>query len=366
MQVRITYARGGGRVVARALGLAVTAVAALGALAPAHGCDLCAIYTTTEMRQDQTGVRLGLAQQFTDFGTLQQHGEAVANPDDEYLRSSITQFVLGYNFHPRMGLQLNLPVIVRDYRRVVADGVETGDTSGLGDLSLLFVAKPYTHVDLRTVAHIIGFAGVELPTGSTAFLAEEAKPPPCIPFPDPEACRPRARATRAVPVPPHLQPHHNSGPPSGIHGHDLTLGSGSVDGIIGAQLFGSWDRFFATAAAQYLMRSVGAHGYQFANDLMFAAGPGYYLAAGDDLWGAAYGLRAQVVLNGETKGTDTVDGDRVGDTGFTALYLGPLLAFDWSDQLGSEVAAELPVLENNSGLQIVPDYRLRLALSWRF
>jgi hypothetical protein len=366
VQSSLTCARGVRRVAARALTFTMALGALLGAVAPAHGCDLCAIYTTTEMRQDQTGPRIGIAEQYTYFGTLEQSGVTVPNPDGERLSSSITQFILGYNFHPRMGLQLNLPVIARDFRRVVASGVEDGDTAGLGDMSLLFVAKPFSYVDLRHVAHIVGFAGVKLPTGSTAFLAEEAKAPPCIPFPDPNACGTRGHLQRQVPVPPQLHPHHSSGPPSGIHGHDLTLGSGSVDGIIGAQLFGSWDRLFATASVQYLMRSVGAYGYAFANDLLFAVGPGYYLLTGDALWGAPYALRAQALLNGETKGVDTVDGSRVGDTGITTLYLGPVLGFDWGEHLGSEFSAELPVLQNNSGLQIVPDYRLRAALTWRF
>lgn len=366
MQTWITCARGVRRVAARAFRWAAAVAAVLGASAPAHGCDLCAIYTTTEMRQDQTGFRLGVAEQYTYFGTLEQSGQTVPNPDGERLSSSVTQFIFGYNFHPRMGLQLNLPVIARDYRRAVSDGIETGDTAGLGDLSLLFVAKPLSYVDLHRVAHIIGFAGVELPTGSTAFLAEEAKQPPCIPFPDPTACNRRGRVQRSIRLPPELHPHHDSGTPSGIHGHDLTLGSGSVDGIMGAQLFGSWDRFFATGAVQYLMRSTGAYGYTFANDLLFAAGPGYYLFTGDDLWGAPYTVRGQALLNGETKGVDSVDGTRVGDTAITSLYLGPLLGFDWGDHLGSEFSAELPVLQNNSGLQIVPDYRLRAGLTWRF
>ncbi len=366
MHTRITCARGVVRVAARAALFAVLLSAVLGALAPAHGCDLCAIYTTTEMRQDQTGPRVGVAEQFTYFGTLKQSGETVPNPDGERLSSSVTQFVFGYNFHPRMGLQLNLPVIARDFRRVVSDGIETGDTSGLGDMALLFVAKPVSYVDLQRVAHIIAFAGVKLPTGSTAFLAEEAPAAPCIPFPDPTACDRHPHLQRQLPLPPELHPHHGSGPPSGIHGHDITLGSGSVDGIIGTELFGSWDRLFATASVQYLMRSTGAYDYTFANDLLFAVGPGYYVLTGDALWGAPYGLRVQALLNGETKGVDSVDGQRVGDTGFTGLYLGPVLGFDWGEHLGSEFSAELPVLQNTSGLQIVPDYRLRAALTWRF
>ena len=365
MHSTTTSARGGRCAAARALLCAVAAATVLGAVAPAHGCDLCAIYTTTEAREDQVGPYLGVAEQFTYFHTLQQSGEEVPNPDGERISSSISQFIFGYNVVPRVGVQLNLPVINRDYRRITAGGIEDGDVFGAGDLSLLVVGKPFTYVDLDSVAHVIAFTGVKFPSGSTAFLAEEAAPP-CIPFPDPNMCNPRAKFSVGVPVPPELYPHHSTGPPSGVHGHDLTLGSGSFDGVFGAQVFGSWKRAFATASLQYLLRSVGAYDYQFANDLLFAAGPGAYLLTGDLLFNAPYALRAQLLLTGETKGNDSLDGKRVGDTAITALYLGPIFGFAWSTHLSTEVGADFPVLQNNSGLQIVPDYRLRGALTWRF
>jgi hypothetical protein len=163
-----------------------------------------------------------------------------------------------------------------------------------------------------------------------------------------------------------VRPRHANGPPSGVHGHDLTLGSGSVDGILGVQVFGSWERWFATASFQYLIRGTGAYDYRFANDLMFAAGPGAYLLTGDVLFGAPYTLRAQVQLTGETKGNDTIDGEDLGDTGITALYLGPVFGFAWGLQLSADIGAELPVLQNTTQLQIVPDWRLRGGATWRF
>ena len=39
-------------------------------------------------------------------------------------------------------------------------------------------------------------------------------------------------------------------PASGIHGHDLTLGTGSVDGIIGTGIYARWKRFFLMANTQ--------------------------------------------------------------------------------------------------------------------
>jgi hypothetical protein len=38
----------------------------------------------------------------------------------------------------------------------------------------------------------------------------------------------------------------------------------------------------------------------------------------------------------------------------------------WHENLSAELAADFPVALNNTALQIVPDYRIRGALSWRF
>lgn len=330
----------------------------------AQACDLCAIYTTTELREDRTGLFLGVAEQYTYFATLKDNGETVPNPDGERLRSSITQLLAGYQFHPRIGLQLNLPIISRTFRRVEASGVVDGDETGIGDMSLLAIGKPLSWIDTERVAHLILFGGLKFPTGNPDALEEEVQPPPCNPFPDPTQCR-VSNVRMRLPV--DIRPHHNGGgPPSGIHGHDLALGSGSVDGIVGAQAFGSWRRLFATASVQYLARTVGAFDYQYANDLLFETGPGAYLLLGDNLFGSPYAFGAQVLFSGETKGDDTLDVQRLDDTGITALYLGPAFRFTWGLHLGFDIEADLPGLQNTTNLQIVPDYRLRGGISWRF
>jgi hypothetical protein len=246
--------------------------------------------------------------------------------------------------------------------------VVDGDETGVGDMSLIAIGKPLSWVTTDTVAHLVLFGGLKFPTGDPDALAEELTEDehasrPCIPSRDPQQCRNSAAHFR---LPNPVRPRHTVGPPSGIHGHDLALGSGSVDGIVGAQAFGSWRRLYATAGIQYLARTVGAFGYQYANDLLFETGPGVYALLGDHLWGAPYAFGAQVLFSGETKGTDTLKGERVGDTGLTALYLGPAFRFSWDVHLSIEIAADLPVLQNTTELQIVPDYRLRGGISWRF
>src|SRR5262249_49315915 len=101
--------------------------------------------------------------------------------------------------------------------------------------------------------------------------------------------------------------------------------------------------------------------YQYANELLVMGGPGYFLITNDD-----YTLGLQALMTLETKGNDTVGGVPTGDTGFTGLYVGPALHFTWSSKLSADLGADLPAIENNSGLQIVPDWRVRLGAVWRF
>ncbi len=331
-------------------GLLITGVAR------SWACDVCAVYTATELQEARTGVRLGLAEQFTHFGTLQKSGSDVANPYDEHLDSSITQVFAGYTLHPRFSVQANLPIISRAYRRVESTGVVSGDESGVGDVSISGTGTLFSYVDESMVVRLSSLVGVKLPTGSSRRLREElGSGSTCVPDPN---------------IPPvfgcgsRFRPHHNTtgtGPPSGIHSHDLTLGSGSTDVILGAQLLTTYDRWFATMSGQYSARTVGSYGYEFANELIVSGGPGFYA-----LLTHTYSLGIQALVSMETKGTDDLNGVRQGDTGITSLYAGPGVHFTWGSTLSAELAADIPALQHNSALQIVPDYRLRGGLVWRF
>jgi hypothetical protein len=69
----------------------------IGSLSTASiACDVCAVYLSTEMSESRTGFSLGIAEQFTQFGTVPLDGEEIANPADEHLESSITQLLFSY------------------------------------------------------------------------------------------------------------------------------------------------------------------------------------------------------------------------------------------------------------------------------
>ncbi|HYV26078.1 MAG TPA: hypothetical protein VFA77_00975 [Candidatus Eisenbacteria bacterium] len=312
----------------------IFAVAAGACAQQSFACDLCAIYAASEARGELgRGVYAGVAEQFTYFGTVQEDGQRVSNPSGQYMNSSVSQIFAGYNFNDWLGVQLNLPVIYRGYKRPDGmGGIETGSEAGIGDVSLLGTFTPYQQLADDFAFNWNILAGVKFPTGNTDRLAEE--------FNEVEE-----------PV----------GPPSGIHGHDLTLGSGSYDGIVGTGIYTRWNRAFLTANTQYAIRSTGDFDYRFANDITWFGGPGYYLALNHD-----YTLALQVVVSGEHKGTDTFQGETAEDTGVTSVYLGPQIAFTWRSHLSALIGADLPVSIDNTALQTVPNYRIRAVFTWHF
>jgi hypothetical protein len=217
---------------------------------------------------------------------------------------------------------LNLPVIYRSF------GSDTthGTVSGIGDISLTGYYTAYQKLGEKFTFTWSVLGGVKFPTGNPDELAT----------PDSEL-------------------------PEGIGGHDLALGSGSYDGIVGTGAFARWKRAFFAANLQYAIRSEGAFEHQYANDLTWFGGPGLYLALNHN-----YTLSLQAVISGETKGKDTFNGVPDDDSAETLVYAGPQFNFTWGSRLSAELAADLPISRSNSGTQVLPDYRIRAAVTFRF
>jgi hypothetical protein len=325
-----------------------------------RACDLCGCYTPqveamTEMSSLPlldwaAGSYAAVGEQFTRFGTVQVNGNEIGNPTGQYLNSSITQFVAGYSVTSRFALQINVPLIYREFKRPEGFAVDRGTVSGLGDVSLILrtVALHYSSPGRRTfdvsgknpvaveeepdfTASAILISGLKFPTGDANRLKEEFHE-----FDIPGA------------------------PESGIHGHDLTLGTGSYDGIFGEQTALRYKNFFFETNVQFTLRGDGAHQYHFANDLTWSAGPGYYCVRRRD---TIAGI--ELVVSGEYKDVDRFRGARAVDTGITSVFVGPRLVASHGRWSG-ELAGELPVLIDNTALQVVPDYRLRAAISIHF
>jgi hypothetical protein len=304
-------------------------------VAQASACDLCSIYSAAQAHGEVgKGIFAGTAEQFTHYGTVQQDGEETGNAAGQRLDSSIAQVFAGYNFNDRFGVQFNVPVIYRSFRRASGHGgIDRGTEAGFGDVSLLGHANLITKEerDFTFRAALIG--GLKFPSGSTDRLEEE-------------------------------EHHHSHGPgaiESVVHGHDLALGSGSVDGIVGGAFSTRWKRAFFDSAVQYAIRTEGDFDFHFGNDLNWSGGPGVLLMLED-----AYTVSLQANVAGEYKEEDEHRGSAVHDTGVTTVFLGPKLVFTWSDDLSAELAGGWAVVRENSGYQLMPDYRIHAGFMWHF
>lgn len=356
----------------RALAASVCALVALAAVR-GEACDLCAIYTGSLMREAKLGPYLAISEQYSNMDDVQLDGRDAPNTDNEFLRSSITQVVLGWQVLPQVAVQLNLPLISREYRRL-EDGVPTrGDVGGAGDLSFVARYAPISRAVGPVLVRAELLAGLKLPSGDSDLLAEEGGHGGEEPgdgghgddHDDEHAHAVSAisasRASLAGTPVDRFANHEQHEHASAVHGHDLALGSGSVDGLFGANLYLDWKRLFVSSWFQYMLRGNGDFGYEYADDVRWEVAPGFYALTAHP-WTAA----VRAVLSGEHKGRDHQDGALVGDTKLEAVYAGPGLWMTWSDALAADFVVDLPIDQETSGRQIVIDYRIRAGVSWRF
>jgi hypothetical protein len=332
-------------------------ISSMVAAASLHACDLCGCYVpqtkvlpVEEPSREKwwQGFYGAVSEQFTHFGTIQVDGREVENPAAQRLDSSVTQFVGGVSLHERFALQVNVPVIDREFKRPEGFATDRGSIRGLGDVSLLGkLVLFHTETELTRedsgkslpgrprepdfTSSAVFLGGVKFPTGDSSRLKEE--------FHEVEI---------------------EGAPESGIHGHDLALGTGSYDGIFGAQFSSRYRRLFFEANALFTWRGDGRHSYHFANDFAWSGGPGYFVLRRQNST-----VGAQFTVSGEHKDTDRFQGRRAADTGITSVYLGPRLTGSYG-KIGGELAAEFPIHIENTALQIVPDYRVRMAISFSF
>lgn len=347
---------GGFRSVHRAVLLGVIAAMTL----PTRGmaCDAHSVYLEPNRRPTSRQFTIGVAEQYTHMGTVKFDGDEVPS-EGERLNSSITQIFANYGFADWFGMQLNLPIIVRDYRRLESGRLTRGSLSGIGDMSLVGIVTPFDAGTTmgRFTASLLG--GLKFPTGDASQLREELASLETHASSD---VMPLRGVAQHEPVPGHPAPTPGERrTSSAIRGHDIAIGSGSVDGVVGGQLAWRGGRAFAFGVMQYAVRTSGAYEYTFANELSWVGGFGY-----DVIETNGRRLSLFATLSGDTKGNDTQAGVKLGDTGRTRLYAGPGVLLGWATNFVAEINVDVPVVREATDLQLVPDIRVRGGVSWRF
>ncbi len=319
-------------------------------------CDLCACYMPgpeSAVAAVSNGVNFftAVSENYSRFGSLRDNGVKVPNPTGQYENSFNTQFVVGASFwDDKLSLQLTLPWLYRSFRRPEGFAIDQGHESGIGDMSLLANYRLFAWGEgaheittgdgkkaVTTVApespwsggfHV--FAGMKLPTGNPDRIAEEFS---------------------EVDVP--------GAPESGIHGHDLALGTGSFDGIFGAQFFTRYKSLFLEADGQFTWRGVGSSA--IAMPMTSPGMPVLAFTCGATAT-AAWPWRRRSPVN--TKARTPSRASRR-DTGITAVYFGPRVMANFG-HFSADVGADWPIVINNTSFQAVVDYRLHAAVSYHF
>lgn len=300
----------------------------------AQACDLCAVYSADSASGHNGGAYAGVVEQFTRYDELRENGKKLPDSFGQRLNSSITQLIVGYGFGEQWNLQLSAPYIHRDYRRPEDGETDKGTEAGFGDLN---VTAQYTAYQLRSEQMTFSWrllAGIKLPTGDSGRFKEELG----------EEEEPAEGA-----------------PISGIHGHDLVLGSGSVDGIFGTSVSTRSGLWLARGEAQYALRSRGDYDYKVGNDFQWNVGAGRYLRLMD-----GQTLAALVNVSGEYKKFDNVDGAVADDTQARTLAIGGELQGTLGDRWSADLRGDLPIENYGSAIQTASRYRLRVSLIRHF
>lgn len=294
-------------------------------------CDICALHhNSNETGYFSKGIYAGFFEQFTHFDKIKSSTTTLDNDHGEFLDSSISQFYGGYHPNKWLGLQTTLPIIYRSFKRMEAGEVEKDKTGGLGDITLSFQVRPI-HLKKNDWSFYASFlGGIKLPTGSTTYLKEEAH-------------------------------EEEDGPEGHVHGHDLTLGSGSIDGLVGIELFNRWKKFFIDSEIQYSLRTEGTINYRYANDLTWNIKPGYDIFKKHD-----YVFNMGFNTYGEHKKDDVVNGEREEGTGITSIFVGPDFGFKWQKRITASLGAKLPIFQQVSGIQLVPSYKITTTFNFNF
>jgi hypothetical protein len=327
----------------------------LAGLTVANACELCAIYSASDARGETgSGWLLTVSEQFVYSSTLEFEGEPFSDAsflEDSYLYDSMTHIVPTYNFSKTFGVSLNVPIAYRQFNRheiryepfgntfISRIDNEEGSVFGLGDTALVGRWTPFHRTEMNWSATVNLLAGVKFPTGDTDRLEDEVE-----------------QAERALIA---LGPQH-SHTVLPIHQSELSLGSGSFDGIFGLTTYLRYSRWFLNNQIQYYLRTE-AEDFQFGHEFIVSGGPGAYALLHDN-----YTVSLQANVFYEDKGRDEILGRKSDFSGTTITYLGPLIGVTWGDRISAYAGAEFPVDSYNHGLQLLPDYRVRAGITWRF
>lgn len=307
-------------------------------------CDLCAIYSARRAAEAPTGsIQAGFFERYTSFeGTARNFiTQDTQFATQQYMQSSVSQFYMNYHAFEKLSFQLTLPFIYRRYKRVRSGFVEKGEEYGIGDVSLLAQYYPVLYKKAATILTLQVFTGVKFASGDSDRLRENTD----------------------TPSPAHSVHHlrHGSSNGSLVAGDDLTIGTGSTDGLFGSTFYAGSDRYFFSGNIIYALRSEGTDSFEFGDEISWIGGPGvYFFTDHEDT------LSLQLRFSGDAKQSDAHHASEIRGSSHDRVYLGPELAYTSGGRWQGSLGVDFPIKRESTDQGVEPEYRINLQTSYWF
>jgi hypothetical protein len=307
----------------------------------AFACDPCSLYNVSRLLgTEKESFTVSLSQQYTRFKNVK---DEFRPRDGEIGRDfNVTQFAVAYDFLDELGIQITLPLIYRNFDFYERFSPSSESEIGIGDMILSANYVPLNYKNDKLFNLLVFTFGVKLPTGDTGSLRN-------IPGDDAMSSADNAMINK----------HHTVS--GALGGRALALGSGSIDYLFGASSLNRYGRYLFLANFQYSHRTQGSFNYEFGNDFVWSVGPGYYVYVTED---STVALRG--VLSGEYKEKDTFNNIRVDRSQINNKYLGPEIIISFSNSVIIDTGLDFLVSDRGDSSLIVPSFRIRSGISYRF
>jgi hypothetical protein len=314
--------------------LALVLVAGLAA-PMSHACEYCLLGQGISPLQTQTGAGVRVAQRYTLLDSVYEGDNKVSNPGvkEKYWTTDVVGF---FSIADRLQLLINTPI-----RKTEGDGEltqgpngeperedETGDASGVGDVTLLARYTLLGHHSAAGTTLLAGVVGVKLPTGGT-------------------------------------NQHDDQG---GYLDSHLQLGTGSTDALLGLSVDHAAARWSISANALVSLTGdgeVGHESHQFGDSLNYDVTAKYRVTPAvmgqtPNAWFLSLGV------NGEAREHEHLEGQRVADSGGHVVYLTPGLQWVIGSAWVVEATYQYAIYHDLDDLQLGEDYKVFGSVTFLF
>lgn len=300
----------------------------LSSLAFGHPCELCSVASSLETPKNGfLSISPALQFQYDYRGTLYKDGSEINNSDKNKVATTTVNFYSGIGLAKNLILDVNVPVISREYGFGAFENRQTTRDSEIGDMSLILRGFPILSKTSDSETRFGLRGGVSLPTGDDSDLKLETQSPIS----------------------------------SSIRGRDLSMGSGSTNLVVGSNLYWKKRRFSTYADAQYWFKTEGSENFKYGNELWLVGNTSYALLDESD---DQFALGANVIYRQFAK--DELRSERLSDSGSSSLFVGPAVTLDIAKTFHFKFSYNLPVYTHVNGTQVVSDYLLLGSILFAF